>query len=124
MLKIHPKFFQKKVKLVPKYDPAGSRNPAGFSGEIPQSRGIEKTRDLVNRSCLSFYEINHHAAERILDWVGSKNFLKYGNAGRRIISYSCRLSSTAHTRQKGVGKKYLDPKYLGALFYLMKPNFK
>ena len=35
---------------MPKYDPAGSRNPAGFSGEIPQSRGIEKTRDLVNRS--------------------------------------------------------------------------
>ena len=38
------------MKLVPKYDPAGSRNPAGFSGEIPQSRGIEKTRDLVNRN--------------------------------------------------------------------------
>ena len=38
------------MKLVPKYDPAGSRNPAGFSGEIPQSRGIEKTRDLVNRT--------------------------------------------------------------------------
>ena len=29
-------------------NPAGSRNPAGFYWIIPQSRGIEKTRDLVN----------------------------------------------------------------------------
>ena len=42
------KIHQKNVKLVPKYNPAGSRNPAGFTREIPQSRGIEKTRDLVN----------------------------------------------------------------------------
>ena len=42
------KIHQKNVKLVPKYNPAGSRNPAGFTREIPQSRGIEKSRDLVN----------------------------------------------------------------------------
>ena len=40
----------KNVKILPKYNPAGSRNPAR---EIPQSREIEKTWDLVNCSCHS-----------------------------------------------------------------------
>ena len=53
-------------------NPAGSRNPAGFYWIIPQSRGIEKTRDLVN--CI--YNLSYVLSEReqnqinvILFWV-------------------------------------------------------